>query len=67
MKEAYLKTITLNGFNYGKANGIIERVVILSVCGKERPCYEVYYDKQVDYVPVSDVNEGLYQIVSTPY
>lgn len=66
-KKAYLESISVNAFHPSNdINGEIVGLVWVTPQGyDERLCYKVDYLDRYDYVAVSDVQEGLYRIVST--
>lgn len=67
-EPAYLKPIRRYAFLHESgANGLIMGIFWVTPQGcEQRPCYKLAYpDGLVDYVPVSDVQAGLYKIVES--
>lgn len=66
-KKAYLKSISVNNLHDSNdINGeIVGLVWVTSESYSERLCYKVDYLDRYDYIAISDVQEGLYQIVDT--
>ncbi|NFH40812.1 hypothetical protein [Clostridium sporogenes] len=67
ISPSYLKPISTNAFKHGSGlNGKIIGLEYVTPVGLDkRLCYKVQWYDIEDYVPVSDVEEGIYKIVET--
>ena len=64
MKKDYMKTVNISEHRYNQPNGEIIGIKYVKIDGQFRLCYEVDYLDVIEYIPFSEVREGVYQIVS---
>lgn len=65
VRQAYLKPIHINAYRHrsGKYGLITGFYLIVPDKGMERPCLSVVFeDGEIDYVPLSEVNNGVFRI-----
>lgn len=64
---SYLKPISINAFrHHDNLNGKIIGLEYVTPVGlNKRLCYKIQWYDMEDYVRVSDVEEGIYEIVDT--
>ncbi|HCL4447173.1 TPA: hypothetical protein N2D16_002778 [Clostridium botulinum] len=64
---SYLKSISANAFKHpDNLNGKITGLEYVTPAGLDkRLCYKIQWYDIEDYVPVSDVEKGIYKIVDT--
>ena len=66
-RQAYLVGAHRRSFRQGEAALIIGVKLIQPPNLIERPCYEILFDDGTfDFIPISDVNNGSYIIISKP-
>lgn len=66
-KPSYIKPISINAFHHHDGiNGLIVGVEFVTPTGlNKRLCYKVDYLDMYDYIPLSEVADGIYKIVDS--
>ena len=65
MKRAYIKPMYHKSRNHTGVNGEIIGVKYINISGIQTLCYEVDFLDLIDYIPFSDIENGIYKIVDT--
>jgi hypothetical protein len=67
ISKVYLKPVSINAYHRGRQYPLIIGVVLYTPeSNPARLCYEVLYEDngQLDYVPLSEVEEGIYTFIT---
>ena len=66
-KKAFIKGVGIHSYKLNEVAEIIGVVMVTPEGLKERPCFEVLYqDGFINYIAMSDVEEGNYKIIPDP-